>query len=114
MYCNKPYKLMKKIIFGLIIINLISSCNLLFKPLTLPTKVPDGPPEYQAGWHDGCSSALAAGGYVSGKFHKFGMGNGIYQHDPSYQNAWGSGWFACVTATGGYANFPGVSTAPFD
>lgn len=111
---NENNRLMKTTIFSFTIICFLGSCASIFKPITISMEVPDGPPEYRAGWHDGCSSALSAGNSVSGKFQKFGMGNGIYQHDPAYQNAWGSGWFACVTSAGSYTNFSGMSTAPFD
>ncbi len=116
-YLTYPYrkiKLLHNLLLSLTIIILTNGCASIFKPLTLKMEVPDGPPEYRAGWHDGCSSAIAAGNTVSGKFQKFGMGSGIYQHDPAYQNAWSSGWFACVTASGGYTNFPSINTAPFD
>ncbi|MES2677619.1 MAG: hypothetical protein V4612_04830 [Pseudomonadota bacterium] len=105
---------MRNIIFSFTIIFLLSSCNFLFQPLTLDLKVPNGPPEYQAGWHDGCSSALSFGGFHASKFHKLTMGDGTYQHDQTYQNAWGSGWFACATQSGDYTAFPGIGTAPFE
>jgi len=65
--------------------------------------VPDGPPEYKAGWHGGCRSGLAARGtsafanaspYLKGAGPS--MGNGVYQHDPAFQTGWAQGWFSCV------------------
>ncbi len=105
---------MRKIIFNLLTILLLSSCDAMFRPLTLDLKVPNGPPEYQAGWHDGCSSALSFGGFTSSRFYKLTMGDGIYQHDPVYQSAWGSGWFACATQSGDYTAFPGLNKAPLE
>jgi len=34
--------------------------NFFFKPASLDIKPPDGPPEYQQGWSDGCESGMAA------------------------------------------------------
>ncbi|MFT7087637.1 MAG: hypothetical protein ACJAZX_001076 [Rickettsiales bacterium] len=102
-------------LLALIILTLfLSGCKGLFLPMTMDLEVPDGPPEYQAGWQDGCSSALSAGGYGSAKFHKLSMGDGSYQHDSTYQSAWGSGWFACVIQAGGYTGHTGINASPFD
>ena len=105
---------MKKIIFNLVGILWLSGCSWMFQPLTMDMTVPDGPPEYRAGWHDGCSSALSFGGFHAAKFHKLTMGNGMYQHDPVYQSAWSSAWFSCATQSGDYQAFPGMSSAPFE
>ncbi len=106
---------MKKAIFNLIIITLLSSCDSMFKPFPLNFTVPDGPPEYRAGWHDGCSSALtASAAFMATRLNDFTMGSGIYQHDPAYQNAWSSGWFSCVTSVGAFGGFPGTDAAPWD
>ena len=99
-----------KIIFVLVVISLLGSC---FQPLGMGNiEIPAGPPEFQAGWHDGCASALTAGGFAAGRFYKFGMGSGIYQHDPVYQSSWSSGWFACVTRSGAYTGFPSINSSP--
>lgn len=87
---------------------LISGCT----PITMNKKIPDGPPAFQAGWHNGCSSAMSVGGYLAGKFQEFGIGDGSYQHDSIYQNAYTAGWFACYTTSSAFTNFPGVGTAP--
>jgi hypothetical protein len=34
--------------------------NFFFKPASLQSDPPDGPPEYQQGWIDGCESGMAA------------------------------------------------------
>jgi hypothetical protein len=102
-----------KLLPTLILLISLCGCKGLFEPLTAKFDVPDGPPEYQAGWHDGCSTALTSGGFASGRFHEFTLGSGIYQHDEIYQIAWTSGWYACVTQAGNYASSPGMSTAPF-
>lgn len=96
--------------FSILIIFLLSGCYT--RAATLYLDVPDGPPEYKAGWHDGCQSALSAGGFWNGKFYNFSMGNGAYQHDQVYITAWGNGWFSCVTSSGAFTGFPTYNTAP--
>ena len=92
----------------------LANCNIIFQPLTAEMAVPEGPPEYRAGWHDGCSSALSIGGFASAAFHKKTFGDGVYQHDPVYQTAWGNGWFSCITQAGQYKGLPGMATAPLE
>lgn len=108
----KFYNLMNKII--LLTFLFLTGCNFMFQPLTLDLKVPDGPPEYQAGWHDGCSTALSLGGFHAAKMHKLTLGDGTFQHDPVYQSAWSSGWFACAVQAGDYTGLPGFNSAPLE
>lgn len=108
----KFYNLMNKII--LLTFLFLTGCNFMFQPLTLDLKVPDGPPEYQAGWHDGCSTALSLGGFHAAKMHKLTLGDGTFQHDPVYQGAWSSGWFACAVQAGDYTGLPGFNSAPLE
>jgi hypothetical protein len=92
-----------------------NSCRLpdsagFYQPITLRLSVPDGPPEYKAGWHAGCKSALATKGFANAFVYQEGkgpdFGNGIYQHDPVFQTAWGQGWFSCALHV---AQFVGTS-----
>ena len=93
----------------------LGSCIGIFQPMGMGNiEVPSGPPEFQAGWHDGCSSALSAGPFLAGKFHDFSMGTGIYQHEAVYQSAWTSGWFACNVKANDFTRFQGINTAPFE
>jgi hypothetical protein len=108
------YKNQYKILIIFFISLILGGCIGIFQPIGMGNiEVPPGPPEFQAGWHNGCSSAFSAGGFAAGKFYKLSMGTGIYQHDPVYQSAWQSGWFACVTRAGGFSGFQGINTAPF-
>jgi hypothetical protein len=104
--------IIKLLLINILIVCSLSGCAYLTRPVTLEVDVPEGPPEFRAGWHDGCSSALTAGGFLAGRFNKMSMGTGIYQHSSIYQTAWGSGWFACVTASGGYTGMPSHGSAP--
>ncbi len=84
----------------------MSSCRLpdsigFYQPVTMNLEVPDGPPEYKAGWYAGCRSVLKnktfanAFVYLNNKGPEFG--SGVYQHDAAYQTGWGQGFFACHT-----------------
>lgn len=99
----------------LILITLLFSlgCKGFYAPITTNIEVPDGPPEYKAGWHDGCSTGLSTGVFVNGRFNKMTMGNGMYQHDPIYQAGWGSGWFSCTIQPGDFVAHP-MFPAPFE
>jgi hypothetical protein len=55
---------MKKI--ALLLVILLSACTGkngsfdLTKPISLDMRAPDGPPQYQMGWSDGCESGLSS------------------------------------------------------
>lgn len=88
-----------------------------YEPLTLDTRVPDGPEEFQAGWHAGCRSALANREHSNAAVYRESngapsMGNGIYQHSSTFQTAWGSGWFACILHNKQYLNFNSMRHGP--
>ncbi len=92
---------------------MMGSCRIpdnagFYQPLTLSLAVPEGPAEYQAGWHAGCNSALAqkafSNSWVYKKKNGPDMGNGIYQHDSQFQTGWGQGWFACVLHITGFVD----------
>ncbi len=75
-----------------------------YNPATLRMSVPDGPPEYKAGWHDGCQTGASLKTFANNAvFRKDGgpnFGSGVYAHDPAYQTGWGQGWFACAIHIG--------------
>ena len=120
------YKMKKT--FGLqliifLILLLTASCRKpdgfgFYQPITMSLTVPDGPPEYKAGWHDGCKSALAnsifANSFVYQTPNGPDVGNGVYQHDPVYQSAWGQAWFSCVLPTYGFVQFNSMKAGPLE
>lgn len=72
-----------------------------YNPVTFKVAVPDGPPEYKAGWYGGCKSGMGVGSFANAFVFKENRGpefdKGVYQHDPMFQTGWGQGWFACAT-----------------
>jgi hypothetical protein len=98
---------MKIKLASLLMLILIQSCNNsgFFVPFSTNLGVPMGPPEFQAGWRDGCSSALNQSVFMNAKMEgQMSYGTGIYQHDPMYQNAWAKAWFACATQAADFVN----------
>jgi hypothetical protein len=87
-----------------------------FQPITMDLKVPDGPPEFKAGWHNGCKSALGmrnfANSYVYQNKGSAEFGNGVYQHDQTYNSAWSNAFFVCATYSGTFVSYHSLKFAP--
>lgn len=114
------YKLTKTIIF-LTILTITFSCRMptnfgFYQPITLDLTVPDGPPEFKAGWYAGCNSALGnkyfANTFVYGGKSGIDYGSGIYQHDPVYQAAWGRAFFTCNIHAATFSGLPSLQHGP--
>lgn len=117
---------MKKILLFITTLILLNSCRPpdnfgFYQPITLSTKVPDGPAEYQAGWYAGCRTAMSQKGFANGGVyladnHGPNLGSGIYQHDSGFQTGWGQGWFACILHTAGFVDdsFRSMRYGPLD
>lgn len=97
--------LLKKLIL-MISLSVVFSCNLpdnmgFYQPITMRMIVPDGTPEFKAGWYAGCKTALGVGKNFANGWVYDGpdFGSGVYQHDPVYQSAWTNAYFNCVTHT---------------
>ncbi len=107
---------MKKFLPFITILIFLTSCRApdnfgFYQPITLSLKVPDGPAEYQAGWHAGCRTAISQKGFANGSVyladnHGPNLGNGIYQHDSGFQTGWAQGWFACILHIAGFTADP--------
>jgi hypothetical protein len=116
------FKRLNKILILLLVV--LASCTLpshsgFYAPVTLDVTVPDGPPEFKAGYHDGCKTGLGIGThFVNGKVYrrKGGpeFGSGVYSHDPVYQSAWGQGYYACHTHIANFVGNYSTRFAPFD
>jgi len=87
-----------------------------YSPITMSMKVPDGPPEFQAGWYAGCKSGNAnqafANSFVFQGKNGPDYGSGVYQHDPYFQIGWRTGFTACVTHIGSFMSEKYSGNAP--
>ena len=88
-----------------------------YQPATLDLKVPDGPPEFKAGWHAGCRSAIASSTTFKNSFvyqEDYGgnFGSGVYQHDPYFQEGWRLAFFSCVAHIGNFVGFNSMQHSP--
>lgn len=97
--------MISRILIILSIICTLTSCRMpesfgFHQPITMTLVVPDGPPEFKAGWHSGCSTGLSnktfSNAFVYGSSAGPDYSNGVYQHDRLFQTGWSQGWFACV------------------
>jgi hypothetical protein len=114
--------MIKNKIFKIIaIILLLNSCRGIdnmgfYQPVTMDLKVPDGPPEFKAGWHAGCKSALANRGFqnsfVFQEENGPDYGSGVYQHDPYFQTGWRTAFFSCVAYISTFVNFNSMQHGP--
>jgi hypothetical protein len=88
-------------------------CKAFYNPMFMATEVPDGPPEFQAGWRDGCHTGLSSKKNANSSVYKPSFGSGIYQHDKVYQRAWSSAFYTCYvigtrsTASNIFSSSPG-------
>lgn len=100
---------------------ILTSCRVVdnlgfYQPITMDLKVPDGPPEFKAGWHAGCKSALAYRGFQNSLVYQndkgADYGSGVYQHDPAFQTGWRTAFSACVTHATYFTTFNSMQNAP--
>jgi len=106
------HKNAQKITIFLLTLTVLSSCGGFYQPVTLRVDIPDGPPEFKAGWRAGCRTALATKTFANSFVYSSDYGNGTLQHDPSYTRAWGRGWFACILHTANFVNAPSMMFMP--
>lgn len=87
-----------------------------YQPMTMNLNVPDGPPEFKAGWHAGCKSAASNQAFANGFVYqgKGGpdYGSGVYQHDPYFGIGWRAGFYSCITHVTTFVNFHSMQYAP--
>ncbi len=84
---------------------ILSSCRMptnfgFYQPITMDMNVPDGPPEFKAGWRDGCRSGLANGNFLNSDVYLTEEGasfSPVYTHDGQYRSAWGNAYWVCIT-----------------
>ncbi len=111
------HKMIKNFLIILFIVT-VSACRMpdnfgFFQPITMSLEVPDGPPEYKAGWYAGCKSGLSSSYFTNSWIYgaNYGseigpdVGTGTYQHDSAFQTGFGQGIFACYTHAIGFVDF---------
>ncbi|MFM7621075.1 MAG: hypothetical protein ACKO47_05670 [Alphaproteobacteria bacterium] len=123
-YCLKNLiKNFSTISFLLMVFFTLSSCRVMesfgfYQPIGMNMKIPDGPPEFKAGWHDGCQTALGMryflNSYVYQGQRTANFGSGVHQHDPIYNSAWSNAFFSCVTYSATFTNFNSMKFGPLE
>jgi hypothetical protein len=115
----KKYKISK--ILSIILFLTLNSCRGVdnmgfYQPITMDLKVPDGPPEFKAGWHAGCKSALAGRTFQNAFVYQEDQGpdygSGVYQHDPYFQTGWRTSFFACSAYISTFVTMPSMQHSP--
>ena len=95
------FKVFKQIFVFLIMVQLLSGCTLYLAKQVLKPKpygmgdTPDGTPEFQAGWDDGCESGLSAYGGSRYKAAYSFKQNVDLLDDPEYYRAWKDAYTYC-------------------
>ncbi len=72
--------------------------NGFYQPYTMDMTVPDGPPEYRAGWRAGCRTGLAASSnvfFANSFVYPMDFGDGTYHHDSLFASGWIDSAFSC-------------------
>ncbi len=89
--------------------------NGFYQPYTSSTELPEGPPEYKAGWRAGCRTAYSAdargsftGGFV---YPNVDFGDGTYIGNSIFTSGWLDSFFTCHESMGMFMN-GGVFRAP--
>lgn len=105
----------------LILFFLLISCRVpdnfgFYQPITMDLRVPDGPPEFKAGWHAGCKSALANRSFANSFVYQddtgANYGSGVYQHDSIFQAGWRTAFNSCITHITYFTTFNSMQYSP--
>lgn len=89
---------MKKTVLILCLFLFSCRSNGMYQPYTTDLALPDGPPEYKAGWRAGCRTGFSAGGrgMFAGSFvYPIDFGDGTYHHEPLFAAGWLDATFVC-------------------
>lgn len=62
---------------------------------TFEADVPEGPPNWQHGYRDGCESGVYAAGYRRFPSTSFRKDHALYKSDAEYKQGWDEGYFEC-------------------
>ena len=100
---------------------LLNACRMpdnfgFFQPVTMDLRVPDGPAEFKAGWHDGCKSGLAGRSFLNSYVYQNNrsaeFGNGVYQHDSLYNSSWSTAFYVCSTYSTNFVDYNAMKYGP--
>lgn len=91
---------MKKLI-QILALFFIASCrnNGFYQPYTMDMTLPDGPPEYKAGWRAGCRTGLSVKFFTNSYVYKMDFGDGTYHHEGLFNAGYVDAIFACYEQT---------------
>lgn len=82
---------MRKAFTVFILAGLLTSC----RPPALYFATPDGPPDYQLGWQDGCDGGISAqGGFIEKQFIGFKKRPELIENK-QYTQGWNDGFMYC-------------------
>ncbi len=86
---------MKRLLKNSLILLLAASALGSCRPVSTWFATPDGPPEYQLGWQDGCDTGLSAqGDYRYRAIYGFKKRQEMLEND-LYKNGWNEGFTYC-------------------
>ena len=92
--------------------------NGMYQPYTMALDLPDGPPEYKAGWRAGCRSGLSAGGrgFFANSFvyPNVDYGDGVYHHDSLFVSGWLDAAFTCFEFNSTFGGIKPTFQAPLE
>lgn len=88
---------MKKLLQIFIILFLVSCRNNgFYQPYTMNMEIPEGPPEYKAGWRAGCRDGLGVQFFANTVVYPVDdFGDGTYHHDPLFNAGFVDAVFSC-------------------
>ncbi len=103
----------------LVFVLLLSACrsNGFYQPYTTDLKLPDGPPEYKAGWRAGCRTGLSAGSpFFTNSFvyPSADYGDGAYHNSPLFVAGWLDSTFVCFESQSTWGGVKDLFEGPLE
>lgn len=107
-------------IFLTTVLLILSSCRMptnfgFYQPITMDMNIPDGTPEFKAGWRDGCRSGLANGSFLNSSAYLTKEGasfSPVYTHDGQYRTAWSNSFYVCMVYGSKFVEFNSMQYGP--
>ena len=76
--------------------------------------LPDGPPEYKAGWRAGCRTGMSPKNFANGFVYSIDFGNGAYHHEGLFNAGFVDAVFACFEQTGAFNTMKDTFEGPLE